>query len=54
MAASIMLIPATTSDIFLQLQNIKKDCDIYRVSKALGHSSIAITEKYLKGLNVIA
>ena len=39
---------------FFAVSEYKKDCDIYRVSKALGHSSIAITEKYLKGLNVIA
>ena len=39
---------------FFAITEYKKDCDIYRVSKALGHSSIAITEKYLKGLNVIA
>ena len=39
---------------FFAITEYKKDCDIYRVSKALGHSSIAITEKYLKGLKVIA
>lgn len=30
-----------------------KDKDIYRVSKLLNHTSIQITETYLKGLNVI-
>ena len=39
---------------FFAITEYKKDCDIYRVPKTLGHSSIAITEKYLKGLNVIA
>ncbi|GHV89358.1 hypothetical protein AGMMS50267_17180 [Spirochaetia bacterium] len=31
----------------------KKNKDIYRVSKLLFHSSIAITERYLKGLGVV-
>jgi site-specific recombinase XerD len=31
----------------------KKNKDIYRVSKLLYHSSIAITERYLKGLGVV-
>ena len=39
---------------FFAITEYKKDCDIYRVPKTLGHSSIAITEKYLKGLKVIA
>jgi integrase len=38
---------------FFAITEYKKDCDIYRVSKLLGHSSIAITEKYLKGMNVL-
>lgn len=36
------------------ISEYRKDKDIYRVSKALGHSSIAITERYLKGLNCIS
>lgn len=28
----------------------RKDRDIYRVSKMLGHASIPVTERYLKGL----
>ena len=39
---------------FFAITEYKKDCDIYRVSKLLGHSSISITERYLKGLNCIA
>ena len=39
---------------FFAITEYKKDCDILRVSRLLGHSGISITEKYLKGLNVIA
>lgn len=38
---------------YFAITEYNKDHDIYRVSKALNHSSIAITERYLKGLNVI-
>ncbi len=38
---------------FFAVSEYKKDCDIYRVSKLLNHANIAITEQYLKGLNVI-
>ena len=31
----------------------QKDHDIYRVSKLLNHASIAVTETYLKSINVI-
>lgn len=38
---------------FYAVHEYEKDKDIYRVSKLLNHSSIQITETYLKGLNVI-
>lgn len=38
---------------FYAVQEYKRDKDIYRVSKLLNHSSIAITENYLRGLKVI-
>lgn len=39
---------------FFAITEYKKDCDILRVSRMLGHSGISITEKYLKGLNILA
>ena len=37
---------------FFALTEYGRDHDIYRVSKLLGHSGIAVTEKYLRGLHV--
>jgi site-specific recombinase XerD len=39
---------------YFSLNNYLTHKDIYRLSKELNHSSIAITEKYLKGLKVAA
>ena len=39
---------------FYATQEYKKDKDIYRVSKLLGHSSIQVTENYLRGLKVVS
>lgn len=39
---------------YFSLKDYLEHKDIYRLSKELNHSSIAITEKYLKGLKVIA
>ena len=38
---------------FFALTEYTRDHDIYKLSKLLNHSGIAVTEKYLKGLNVI-
>ncbi len=38
---------------FYATQEYSKDKDIYRVSKLLNHSSIQVTENYLRGLKVI-
>jgi integrase len=35
------------------IREYKKDKDIYRVSRLLNHSSITITERYLKGMEVL-
>lgn len=37
---------------FYALTEYEKDRDIYRLSKLLAHSGIAVTEKYLRGLHV--
>jgi len=39
---------------YFSLKSYLEHKDIYRLSKELNHSSISITEKYLKGLKVIA
>jgi len=38
---------------FFATQEYEKNKDIYRLSKLLNHSSIAVTENYLRGLNVV-
>jgi site-specific recombinase XerD len=38
---------------FYAVEEYRKDKDIYRVSKLLGHASILITERYLKGLGEV-
>jgi integrase len=38
---------------FYAVKEYRKDRDIYRVSKLLGHASILITERYLKGLGEV-
>lgn len=38
---------------FFAVTEYRKDKDIYRVSKLLGHTSIQITENYLKGLGKV-
>lgn len=48
--------PYSCHDIrhLFSIRSYNADHDIHKLSKLLGHSSIAVTEKYLKGLNVIA
>lgn len=38
---------------YFAIKEYNKNKDIYRVSKLLNHSSISVTETYLKGLNLI-
>lgn len=38
---------------FFAINEYKRDKDIYKLQKELNHASISITERYLKGLNLI-
>lgn len=38
---------------FYATTEYRKDCDIHRVSKLLGHASIQVTETYLKSIDVL-
>lgn len=55
-AEGLIQYPYSCHDIrhLFSIRCYNSDHDIHKLSKLLGHSSISVTEKYLKGLNVIA